>query len=523
MNQSHPLNDAMEEEFLSATGLAKKYGISSKEMFLHLVNLGLIEKRGDVWSLTNEGIQAGGKFIKGKQFGKYIVWPEDVELNISNEKLFTVSALAKHLSLATSVVQKILVNLGWMHNGVSGQLLTIQGQQAGGLEDRDVKKNTSTVRWPQSILEKDTFRQQVNEYGGEVKVLPKTEKKKVEPVYIKSKMCKEAEEASARVKIQLRQNAELIAELAQSLPLEKIRMVVTCARGSSDHASLYGKYLIEVMLGLPVVSMGPSLGSMYNRKMDLSDCLFLAVSQSGMSPDLISCSEWAVRNGATVVGMINNSDTPIHSIAHAVIPLRAGKEQSVAATKSYICTLTAFAQLVAEYKKDADFTESLLRLPEQLAAACELDWSHGLATFAKAKSFMVAGRGVSYGIAMEAALKFKETACIHAEGFSCAELMHGPLALVNKGFPVLVFSQEDETKESVRQTVKVLREKGASVFVVEAGDKQQDRLPMISFVHPFLAPVLMIQKFYLFVEEVAVQCGFDPDNPPHLNKVTKTV
>ena len=321
---------------------------------------------------------------------------------------------------------------------------------------------------------------------------------------------------------QLLENKNIINDLGRRFINNRPAFVVTCARGSSDHAAAYAKYLFEINLGIPVLSLGPSIGSVYCRKMSLHNSLFLVVSQSGQSPDLVACSRWAKENGAFVVALVNENNTPLHDIADQIIPIHAGREQSVAATKSYIGSLAAMAQLVAVLSGDQEFAEMITKLPEDLEKNCCSDWSRAVTSLADANDLLVVGRGVAHGITLEAALKFKETSAIHAEGFSSAELMHGPMALICRDYPVLVFSQDDETSAGTRQLVQTLRDKGARAFIVQQEKNEIDELVVVGETHSHLAPIMMIQRFYLLVNEIAILRGYDPDHPRHLQKVTET-
>ncbi len=175
-----------ETKYLSATALAKKYDISTKEMFVYLINQDLIEKRGDVWSLTNQGVTVGGKFVKGNAFGKYIVWPENLKLDINNEKLITVSALAKKFSVHAEDMHEILAEIGWIHMGPGGVFLMLAGQEMGGMQDEDAKKGSTIVRWPESIVDSDLLRQQVKKIGGVIKERRRKEKARV---ILKKQVC----------------------------------------------------------------------------------------------------------------------------------------------------------------------------------------------------------------------------------------------------------------------------------------------------------------------------------------------
>lgn len=332
----------------------------------------------------------------------------------------------------------------------------------------------------------------------------------------------EAREAADVLDRQFAANRDICEDLARRFRDRPLRLIATCARGSSDHAAAYGKYLMETSLGLPVTSSAPSVGSIYGKDMNLTDSLFIVISQSGQSPDLVANAEWAKRNGAFILAMVNQPDSPVAKRADAVMPLHAGPETSVAATKSYIASLAALLQLTAHLSNRDDLHQAVDALPGQLRQAVDLDWGSAVVPLASADDLLVVGRGLGYGIALEAALKFKETSSIHAEAFSSAELMHGPLAIVRERYPVLVFSQEDETRAGTQYLISQLKEKGARVFAAETGEAAPGRLPVITDMHPATAPIAMVQSFYLLVNQVALARGFDPDHPPHLRKVTET-
>jgi len=293
-------------------------------------------------------------------------------------------------------------------------------------------------------------------------------------------------------------------------------VVITCARGSSDHAATFAKYAIETRVGIPVASAAPSVASVYASRLRADGAVCIAISQSGRSPDLLETVSSLKRAGACVIALVNETDSPLADIADELFGLGAGTEQSVAATKSFIASLAAIARLVAEWSEDAALGRDLAALPDLLREAWELDWSELVGGLQAASDLYVLGRGVGYGIAQEAALKLKETSQIHAEAFSTAELRHGPMALVREGFPVLMFSQSDETGAGVGKTAAALAERGARVFL--AGS---DGLPTLR-CSPLLEPILQIQSFYRAANALAVARGLDPDRPPHLAKVTET-
>ena len=335
----------------------------------------------------------------------------------------------------------------------------------------------------------------------------------------------EASEAATVAAAQLKWNAAQVAAIAERLRQRPPRAVVTCARGSSDHAATYAKYMIETQLGVLTSSASLSVSSVYAARQDLDGVLYLAISQSGKSPDLLAAVQAAKDAGAFTVALVNDEASPLARLADAVLPLHAGPELSVAATKSYIAALVAIAQLTAAWSRDAALTSALQTLPAALAQAWTLDWSGARERLEPARGLYVLGRGVGLAVAQEAALKFKETCGLHAEAFSAAEVLHGPMALVGPDFPVLIFAQDDESLASVETMARDLAGRGAQVLLATAASGSPDdarRLPAVS-AHPALQPLLMIQSFYRMVNALSVARGFDPDRPPHLKKVTETV
>ncbi|MDY7229097.1 SIS domain-containing protein [Hyalangium rubrum] len=336
-------------------------------------------------------------------------------------------------------------------------------------------------------------------------------------------MAREATQAAEAARRQIRDYGAAFAELGERLRRRPPRFIVTCARGSSDHAASYGKYLLETTLGRAVASMGPSVASVYNTQdIDLRDALFIAVSQSGRSPDLLRLTERAHAGGALVVGFINNVQSPLFELCDIGLPLCAGPEESVAATKSYLTSGLAFLQLVAHWSQAGALREAVSALPESLEAARALDWWPALEPLVDARSLFVIGRGIGLGAALEMALKFKETSRLHAEAFSTAEVLHGPLALVGPGFPILALAQEDSSAESTRHVVHRLVQLGADVHSVlpVPGSKP---LPTVPGVPHAIAPLCQVQSFYMAVHRLAVARKLNPDMPAHLRKVTETV
>jgi glucosamine--fructose-6-phosphate aminotransferase (isomerizing) len=335
-------------------------------------------------------------------------------------------------------------------------------------------------------------------------------------------MFREAAQAPAVVRTQLAANATQVARLAERLRRAPPRVVVTCARGSSDHAATFARYLIETRLGLLTASAAPSVSSVYEASPDFADTVMLAISQSGASPDLLAVVRRARAAGARIVALINAVNSPLAQLADELLPLHAGSEQSIAATKSYIASLAATVQLVAAWAGDAALAEALQQAPEQLAGAWQRDWSVAVARLTSVRNLYVIGRGLGLGVAQEAALKFKETCGLHAEALSAAELRHGPMALVRAGFPLLLFTQNDESRAGVTQLAAELAAQGAEVLLAGTHVARATELPTEG-AHPVIEPLLFAQSFYRMANALSLARGHDPDAPPHLRKVTETL
>lgn len=332
---------------------------------------------------------------------------------------------------------------------------------------------------------------------------------------MESLLAREAREAADGARRQLATCAPVFAELGRRLRAAPPPLVVTCARGSSDHAATYGKYVLETTVGNLVASVGPSVASMYKRApVGLAGALFIAVSQSGRSPDVLELTETARRGGALVVAFVNDTSSPLAAACDLVVPLCAGDERAVAATKSFLLAGLAFVQLAAAWT-DGDPTGASLReaaaaVPDALAACAAAPWD--LTALAPANSLYVVGRGVGLGVAHELALKLKETCRLHAEAFSTAEVLHGPVALVEQGFPILAIGQDDPTAPALRDTVDKLATLGATIHT-----------PPPTSAPPLIAPLCHAASFYLGLPALAAARGLDADLPLNLTKVTKTI
>jgi glucosamine--fructose-6-phosphate aminotransferase (isomerizing) len=338
-------------------------------------------------------------------------------------------------------------------------------------------------------------------------------------------MAEELREAPEAVRRQQEALMGPLRELVQRLKSSPPQLVVTCARGSSAHAATFAKHLIELRLGLPVAAMAPNIATVYRRPLRLEGQLFLAISQSGRSDDLVEAAIMARHAGALTAAIVNAVDSPLAAACEFVLPIGAGPELSVAATKSFVATLAALLRLAAAWTDDGRLPEAIGRLPERLAAATELDWGIALAGLADADSLITIGRGPTLAIAREAALKLKEIANRHAEPFSGAEFLHGPVALVEPRYPILMFVPGDEAAEGLQRLADDLAGKGAALFIAGArrdntGGPQS--LPTLGPDHPETDAVCLIQSFYAMMVSLAERLGIDPERPRHLQKITRT-
>lgn len=338
-----------------------------------------------------------------------------------------------------------------------------------------------------------------------------------------SHMVREAREAPARVSALLAADADRYADLAARLRRCPPPFALTIARGTSDHAASYGATLLALEGGIVTASLPPSTITRYRAELRLEHALALAISQSGAGPDVVMTLKAAAAAGALTVALLNDVTAPLARAATVVLDQHAGPELSVAATKSFIASLAALARLVAVWREDAGLLAALARLPERLEAALATDWSPALEVLAPATSCYVVGRGLSLASAAESALKLKETSALHAEALSAAELRHGPRAVIEPGFPLLIYALEDAASADAGELADALVAAGQTCLVASARRRDGRRLPLPPPLHPLLDPIVAIQAFYPLAAALAEARGHDPDRPPGLQKVTRTV
>ena len=335
-------------------------------------------------------------------------------------------------------------------------------------------------------------------------------------------MLLETKAAPAAVERVFARSGAAIDALARVLIDAKVRAAVTVARGSSDHAASHLGYLLMSRMGLLVTSLPPSVITLHHAPIKGDGLAALSFSQSGQSPDIVQTMTALAARGALTAAFVNDTNSPLAKAANHVVDLQAGTEQSVAATKSFIAQLAAGLRLYAAWANDGDLRAALPSLPETLAVAAESDWSPGIEALRDADRLFVIGRGASLAIAAEMALKFKEVCGIQAEAFSAAEVKHGPLALIEAGYPVMVLAPRGPGQAELIALADDLRGRGARVLLAAASSHTHVELPVVSTAHDALDTVSIVQSFYPMVEALARARGHDPDRPPHLNKVTKT-
>jgi len=298
--------------------------------------------------------------------------------------------------------------------------------------------------------------------------------------------------------------------------------IVTIARGSSDHAAAYFAYLLTVRSGRLVTSLPMSLVTLYHAPLAAPHLLAIAISQSGRSPDVVEPICELRKGGAATIAILNDVAAPLGETAQWVLPLHAGAERSVAATKSFICSQVAGARLVAHWCACDDLRRGLLDLPGALEQACSCDWSAAVQPLAASERLMVIARGLGLSIAKEASLKLKETCGIQAEAFSSAEVRHGPQALIAAGYTLFVFALRGPSQAEVLAFALEMKQRGANVILAAPADVPERDLTLATTPSEHFDPIAAIQSFHLLAEAVSRARDRDPDRPPFLNKVTST-
>jgi len=324
---------------------------------------------------------------------------------------------------------------------------------------------------------------------------------------------------SADVVSRIVRNRGAIAEIAQRLRIGSAPLCVLCGRGSSGHAGVFLRYLVETRLRLPVSASAPSVTTAFRTTLQLRNALFIVISQSGQSPDLVAATTSARATGARTIAIVNATSSPVAAAAEFVIPIEAGAEHSIAATKTMIGSMAAGAELIAELAEDQALRSALDMLPERLNRALSLDWSEVSDDLGEASAVFVAARGLGLGSAREIALKLAETLRLPAIGLSAAELQHGPRAALSPRTPVVMLRINDQTAATVDALAEELREQKIALHLCGG---PHGSLQWLREDDPLTDPITMLVPAYRMIEQTARKWGFDPDRPPRLRKITET-
>jgi glucosamine--fructose-6-phosphate aminotransferase (isomerizing) len=343
----------------------------------------------------------------------------------------------------------------------------------------------------------------------------------------------EVAESPEVIKRQLKNSLSTLKEISKKLQSHPPSFVATIARGSSDHAALFAKYAIESQLGIITATIAPSIHTIYKANTNYKNSLVIGISQSGKSPDLVESMAYAKKNGALTVALINENNSPLEKECEYCIPLLAQKENSVAATKSFIASITRIIQFIAYWKQDNKLIDNLEFLPDILIKQNMLFKKGSLKHFYTANNILVIGRGYTFPIALESALKLKETCGLHAEAFSGAEILHGPIELIKESFPTLVYVNNDATFTSISKLIELLIHKKSNVTLIGSKNTiHKLKIPNNNYLTKITTGsaseaicnvIPLIHSFYPLVAKFAKLKGKNPDKPNNLNKVTITV
>jgi glutamine---fructose-6-phosphate transaminase (isomerizing) len=345
---------------------------------------------------------------------------------------------------------------------------------------------------------------------------------------VNPKMLSEIRQVPEVLERQRLENAGRVAALAAAIVQRQPRFAMTIARGTSDHAANFLQYVLESQLGLVTASAAPSVITAYNAKLQLAGALVVAISQSGQSPDVVGSLAAARQQGALTVAIVNAPDTPLEAAAEFCLPMWAGTEEAVAATKSFAASLFAPLMLVAALKSDQSLLSALEKLPHATHTALETEAvaADRAERYRYAESMVALGRGLHFPLARETALKLKETCVVSAEAFSTAEFAHGPIILIESGFPVMAFLARDATRAGSLERYLDLAKRGAELVLIGANAPELPatiRLTTPDTGHVLTDPIAAMLAAYLFAGHLSLAKGLNPDAPRTLSKVTKTL
>jgi glucosamine--fructose-6-phosphate aminotransferase (isomerizing) len=343
-----------------------------------------------------------------------------------------------------------------------------------------------------------------------------------------SLMLAEIEQQPAALERTIKREGRRIARFAEALSKRRIRLIVLVARGSSDNAALFGRYLLEISTGIPVSLAAPAVHTLYKTKLDLKEALVIGISQSGEGTDINMVLENAKRSGATTLAITNEAESQMARLADETFLIHAGRERSVAATKTYTGQLLIFHLLAAALSGKQQLSD-VERLPELAAASLTLrpHIVEMVERYAFMNQCVVVGRGLNYANVYEFAIKLMETCYVVAERFSSADFLHGPIAMIESGFPAFLFAPPGKTFAGMKDLLNKLNRLGAETIVISSEAsalKLATRaLKIPERIDEMLSPIPYIIPAQLFAALLANAKGLSPDSPRSLAKVTKTV
>ncbi len=336
-------------------------------------------------------------------------------------------------------------------------------------------------------------------------------------------MLKETLETADILKTQWQKNNQNRNDISANWKKFDPYSFLTIARGSSDHAAQFFNYIVGLKLGKLTTSFTPSLISIHKTFIDAAQTVSIGISQSGRSPDLVQSFSYFKQRNFETLAMVNVENSPLAEQAKYVYPLYAGEEKSVAATKSFIASLFASASLIAKLADDTSLLHSLENHHSTMVTSTNNSWIKIVEALKDTQKAMIVGRGLGLSIALEAALKLKETCHIQAEAFSSAEILHGPQAVIEEQYPLIIFALRGPSQKSLFELAAQMKQRGANVVVIS--DHQDDLTDCLysPSLHPDLDALNAIHQFYIAVNDLAKVKGLNPDSPRSLSKVTLTL
>jgi len=345
-----------------------------------------------------------------------------------------------------------------------------------------------------------------------------------------SQLLSEIYEQPEAIQRMLENEAERVTWISRQLSPYKFSYALLAARGTSDNAARYGQYIFGAINHLSVALAAPSLFTRYHAPPRLEGALVIGISQSGQSPDIVSVIEEGRRQGSPTIAITNDLESPLAEAAEYKIGLGVGKEQSVAATKTYTAQLTALVMLALSLKGTPTPLEPLQLVPEVLerALGSELQAQAAAKRLAEADHTVFIGRGFNYSTAWEISLKCKELANMQAEPYSSADFLHGPIAMVETGFPVNLISMGSTFRDEFNSLGKALHERGAHLITIGDAalkghmDDLDHFIPVPAGLPEWLSPIAATLPGQLLAYHLSIARGFDPDRPREIHKVTLT-